>query len=316
MWWEFRYSSPMLDMRFFKNPRFTAASMAIALTFFSLFGSLFLLTQYLQSVHGYSPLKAGAILIPQAAVLMIVAFSSATLVQRFGNKLVVGFGLVVVALALAGFAALSATSPAWLIIAVSAVMAVGMGNVMAPATDSIMGSLPREKAGVGSAMNDTTRQTGGAIGVAVLGSILASRYRSLMSAAGRSHHLSSSVTGAIKSDIGSALQFARTPLGASNAATITSLARNSFVVSFHVAALVGAAVLLLAAVGVFAWLPARAPDDPRPPRPPRPLHTATPPAPPASIPAREHTVSGDTDNAGPPVLTEVERVPASEGDRR
>jgi EmrB/QacA subfamily drug resistance transporter len=322
VWWEFHYSSPMLDMRFFKNPRFTAASMAIALTFFSLFGSLFLLTQYLQSVHGYSPLRAGAILIPQAAVLMVVAFASASVVQRFGNKLVVGFGLLVVALALAGFTVLSATSPAWLIIAVSAVMAVGMGNVMAPATDSIMGSLPREKAGVGSAMNDTTRQTGGAIGVAVLGSILASRYRSLMSAAGSSHHLSASVTRAIKSDIGSALQFARTPLGAPRAATINSLARHSFVVSFHVAALVGAAVLLLAALGVFAWLPARASDDPR--RPP----TAAPAAPPASVLAGEPTVSpasmllgeptvsGDAVNAATPARPDDDRVPASEGDRR
>ena len=174
VFWEFHHTSPMLDMSFFKNPRFTAASMAIALTFFSLFGSLFLLTQYLQSVHGYSPLRAGAILVPQAAVLMTVAFSSANVVQRFGNKLVVGFGLLVVAASLVGFLLLSASSPLWLIIiAVTVLMAVGMGNVMAPATDSIMGSLPRAKAGVGSAMNDTTRQTGGAIGVAVLGSILA-----------------------------------------------------------------------------------------------------------------------------------------------
>ncbi|MDQ1370756.1 MAG: hypothetical protein QOF20_3109, partial [Acidimicrobiaceae bacterium] len=142
VWWELHTSSPMLDMRFFKNPRFTAASMAIALTFFSLFGSLFLLTQYLQSVHGYSPLKAGALLIPQAAVLMIVAFSSANLTQRLGNKLVVGFGLLVVALSLAAFSLLSASAPLWQIIAVTVVMAVGMGNVMAPATDSIMGSLP------------------------------------------------------------------------------------------------------------------------------------------------------------------------------
>ena len=215
VWWELHYSSPMLDMRFFKNPRFTAASLAIALTFFSLFGSLFLLTQYLQSVHGFSPLKAGALLIPQAAVLMVVAPASAYMVQRFGNKLVVGFGLLVVAVALAGFALLQAGSPLWEIIVVTIVMAIGMGNVMAPATDSIMGSLPREKAGVGSAMNDTTRQTGGAIGVAVLGSILASKYRATITAAGLSHHLPAAVIGAVKSDVGTALRVARSPAGRS-----------------------------------------------------------------------------------------------------
>ncbi|MDQ6617434.1 MAG: MFS transporter [Actinomycetota bacterium] len=266
VWWELHYSSPMLDMRFFQNPRFTAASMAVALTFFSLFGSLFLLTQYLQSVHGYSPLRAGALLIPQAGVLMIVAFGSANLVQRFGNKLVVGFGLTVVAFSLAAFARLSANAPLWEIILVTVVMAIGMGNVMAPATDSIMGSLPREKAGVGSAMNDTTRQTGGAIGVAVLGSILASKFRGTIAAQGRSHHLPAPVIAAIKSDVTAALRVARSPLGARDAATIGSIARHSFVVSFHLASLVGSAVLLLAAIGVFRWLPARASDDPRPPR--------------------------------------------------
>jgi EmrB/QacA subfamily drug resistance transporter len=261
--WEFHHDSPMLDMRFFKNPRFTAASVAVALTFFSLFGSLFLLTQYLQSVHGYSPLRAGALLIPQAAVMMVVAPSSAYLVQRLGNKIVVGFGLVVVALSLMAFAFLTANAPLWEIIAITVLMGVGMGNVMAPATDSIMGSLPREKAGVGSAMNDTTRQTGGAIGVAVLGSILASKFRATITAAGRAHGLAPSVVGAIKPDVGTALRVARTPLGQPDASTINAIAKHSFVVAFHISALLGAAVIMLAAIGVFVWLPAR-PSDQRP----------------------------------------------------
>ena len=183
VWWELHSASPMLDMRFFRNPRFSAASGAVSLTFFSLFGSLFLLTQYLQSVHGFSPLKAGAVVIPQAAMMMMMAPLSTVFVRRFGNKLVVGFGLVVVAVSLGAFGLLSVDAPLWQILVITLLMGVGMGNVMAPATDSIMGSLPRAKAGVGSAMNDTTRQTGGAIGVAVLGSILASKFHSSMSAA-------------------------------------------------------------------------------------------------------------------------------------
>ncbi len=299
VWWEFRYSSPMLDMRFFKNPRFTAASVAISLTFFSLFGSLFVLTQYLQSVHGYSPLRAGALLIPQAAVLMVAAPCSSSLVQRLGNKVVVGFGLLVVAVALAAFTLLEAQSPLWEIVAVSMVMAVGMGNVMAPATDSIMGSLPREKAGVGSAMNDTTRQTGGAIGVAVLGSILASKFRGTIAREGVAHHLPAAVITAIKSDVGTALRVARTPAGAPYAPAIGSIARHSFIVSFHLASLVAAFVILLAAVGVFVWLPARASDDPRPTRG-------------AAVDSDRASASTDALHGGAPMPPD-ERVPATEG---
>ena len=260
VFWELHYSSPMLDMRFFENPRFTAASVAISLTFFSLFGSLFVLTQYFQSVHGFSPLKAGALLIPQAIVLMIVAPASAFVTQRLGNKVVVGFGLLVVAVALAAFALLAANSPLWEIIGVTLIMSFGMGNVMAPATDSIMGSLPRNKAGVGSAMNDTTRQTGGAIGVAVLGSILASRYRSVFATTGPANHLPSPVVAAAKPDVVSALRVAASPLGHPYAGTITTVAKHSFMDAFHLSALVGAAVILVAAAGVFRWLPARAND--------------------------------------------------------
>jgi len=259
--WELHYSSPMLDMRFFRNPRFTAASVAISLTFFSLFGSLFVLTQYLQVVHGYSPLKAGALLIPLAGAMTVTAAGSAYIVQRLGNKTVVGLGLIVVALGLGAFATLGTTAPLWQIIAATMVMGIGFGNVMAPATDSIMGSLPREKAGVGSAMNDTTRQTGGAIGVAVIGSILASKFRGTMTAEGRSHHLPPAVIDATKSDVGTALRVADSPLGSRYAPVIGTIARHSFVVSFHVASVVGAVVILLAALGVFKWLPARPSDE-------------------------------------------------------
>jgi EmrB/QacA subfamily drug resistance transporter len=259
--WELHHPTPMLDMRFFRNPRFTAASAAIALTFFSLFGAFFVLTQYLQSVHGYSPLKAGALLIPLAAVMMVVAPSSAYVTQRLGNKLVVGFGLLVVALSMVGYALLTATSPLLAIIAVPSVMGFGFGFVMAPATDSIMGSLPREKAGVGSAMNDTTRQAGGAVGVAVLGSVLASKFRSTTIAAGRAHGLPTTVVAAIRSDVGTALSVTHTPLGQPYAATISALARHSFMESFHLASIAGAAVVLLAAIGVFGWLPARSIDE-------------------------------------------------------
>jgi EmrB/QacA subfamily drug resistance transporter len=259
--WEMRSSHPMLDLRFFRNPRFTAASGAITFTFMTLFGTLFLLTQYLQSVLGYTALQAGALLLPQAFVMLIVAPSSSGLVRRYGNKIVVTFGLSMVALALVMFSLLGADAAAWQIIAVTCLLGVGMGNVMAPATDSIMGSLPREKAGVGSAVNDTTRQTGGAIGVAVFGSVLASRYASHVLSGSRAAHLPASVTAVVRANVGRAAAFASAPGSGPAGRTALAIARTSYVSAFHTAVLVGAGVIVLAALGVARWLPARAPNE-------------------------------------------------------
>src|SRR5581483_2954865 len=175
--WELRSDHPMLDVRFFENRRFTAANAAITMVFFAMFGSMFLITQYLQTVLGFSALDAGVRMLPMAALMLVVAPTAPRLVERVGTKRVVGTGLVLAALGLA----IASTVPAengyvHLLIAMG-VLAVGMGLVMAPATESVMGSLPPSKAGVGSAMNDTTRQMGGALGVAIIGSVFASSYR-------------------------------------------------------------------------------------------------------------------------------------------
>ncbi|MGH9125687.1 MAG: DHA2 family efflux MFS transporter permease subunit, partial [Acidimicrobiales bacterium] len=259
--WELSYSSPMLDMRFFKNARFTAASVAIALAFLALFGSMFVLTQYLQLDHGYSPLKAGALLIPMSVAMMVTAPSSAFVVERWGNKLVVGVGLLVVALGLSAFGWLGSGAALGEIVGATVIMGAGFGFVMAPATDSIMGSLPRAKAGVGSAMNDTTRQTGGAVGVAVLGSVLASKFRSSMTAGAKAAHIPSSLAHASRSGIAAALKVAHTPAGQPFAGALTSVGRHSFILAFHLAAVAGTVVIVVAAVSVFKWLPAWARDD-------------------------------------------------------
>ena len=261
MAWELSYSSPMLDIRFFQNPRFTAASGAITLTFFTLFGSLFLLTQYLQSVLGYSTLKAGAVLLPQALLLMACASTSNLWVRRFGNKIVVAFGLSVVAVSLILFAQLPVNASMAQVIITTLVLGLGMGNVMAPATDSIMGSLPRAKAGVGSAVNDTTRQVGGAVGVAALGSILSSGYHHSVSAGAAAQHLPVALTRAVSDNVGRAIGVAHSPQAGQFGTAISDLARRSFVSAFHTADYVGAGIMVLAALGVVIWLPARARDD-------------------------------------------------------
>src|SRR5262249_31753139 len=155
------------------NPRFSGASLAITLVFFALFGSIFFLTQYLQFVLGYDTLTAGLAISPVALALMVAAPTAPVLTRRFGYKAMVATGLTIVAGGLGVLSTATVNSGYGLILGVIVTMGLGMGLAMTPATDSIMGSLPRDKAGVGSAVNDTTREVGGALGVAILGSLLA-----------------------------------------------------------------------------------------------------------------------------------------------
>jgi Na+/melibiose symporter-like transporter len=227
-----------------------------------LFGTLFLMTQYLQSVLGYSTIKAGAVLLPQAATIMVAAPLSSIWVQRFGNKRVVATGLLIVCAGFLSFLTLQPDSSTLLVILVTCTLGLGMGNVMAPATDSIMGSLPRAKAGVGSAVNDTTRQVGGAFGVAVLGSILSSQYAT---------HFTSRVpdgvpaqaVDAAKDSVGAALGVANTlPAQLQHLAPgLIDAAKSSFVDGFHVAALIAAVLVFGAAMGVLRFLPSRATNE-------------------------------------------------------
>ena len=179
LWWEAHTEHPMLQLRFFENPRFSAASIAITLVFFAMFGTVFLNTQYLQFVLGYTPLEAGLRVMP-VATMIVAAPLSARLTERLGSKVVVASGLTIVAVALSILATITIDTGYGRVALALAILGAGMGTAMAPATDSIMGSLPLAKAGVGSAMNDTTRQIGGALGVAILGSILASSYGAAM----------------------------------------------------------------------------------------------------------------------------------------
>ena len=259
--WEVRSSHPMLDLEFFKNPRFSAASGAITLVFLALFGTLFLMTQYLQSVLQYSTVKAGAVLLPQAMMIMVFAPLSNTWVQRFGNKKVVTAGLLIVTSSLVGFLAFQPASSALVVIAVTVVMGIGMANVMAPCTDSIMGSLPRAKAGVGSAVNDTTRQTGGAIGVAVFGSLMASHYRSQFTAK-IGITLPAGLFDQVRDNVGQAIGVATNSANAKPfAGQIVKAAGSSFVSGIHLIGLVAACITFTAAIGVFIFLPARARPD-------------------------------------------------------
>jgi len=258
--WELRTDHPMLDVRFFEKPRFTAAAAAITLVFFAMFGSLFLQTQYFQFVLGYSPLETGIRMLPFAAAMMITAPLSSRVVQRIGTKFTVAIGLGLVTTGLVALTGLQADTPYGNIFWRLMLMSAGMGFTMAPATESVMGSLPIFKAGVGSAVNDTTRQIGGALGVAIVGSVLATTYSDRMGPILSTLPPAASAAG---NSIGAAQAIARS-LPEQMAGVSTALiaaSKSAFVTAMHQGVLVAAAATLLGVVLVLVFLPATARDE-------------------------------------------------------
>lgn len=176
--WELRVANPLIDVRVFTHRAFSAAAASVGVTFFALFGSLFALTQYLQLVHGYSPLSAGVRALPFALGVMAMAPLSAFLASRLGVRIVVPIGLSLMGGGLLLLAQLKVdTGYPFMALAV-AIMGAGMGLTLAPAGESIMTVLPPEQVGVGSAVNDTVQELGGSLGVAVIGSVVSAWYRS------------------------------------------------------------------------------------------------------------------------------------------
>jgi len=251
MAWELRTREPMLDIRLFANPRFSGASAAITLTFFAMFGSIFFLTQYLQGVLGYTALEAGVRVTPIAIGLILGGPISAKLAAKLGTKVVVAAGLTLVAVGLSIVTQFAVDSTYGIVAAHLLVLGFGMGMAMAPATESVMGSLPVEKASVGSAVNDTTRTTGGALGVAILGSLLASQYRGDMDGAvsGLPHDTAATASDTLSGGLAVAHR-----LGDSG---LAEAAQSAFLNGMHVAAIAAAAVALAGAIVAYMVIPAR-----------------------------------------------------------
>ena len=252
--WELRAEHPMLDLRFFRNPTFTSATAAINMVFFAMFGTFFLLTQYLQLVLGYGTLEAGVRMLPMAFTMMVAAPSSAKFVEKFGNRKVVSTGLLIVALGLLLLAQSDVHTPYWHLVIAIVTMAVGMGLSMAPSTTGIMASMPLRKAGVGSAVNDTTRELGGALGVAVLGSLLASKFTAALPASVAA--LPASARTAVQSSLGGALGVAHS-LPPAVGGPLAAGAKSAYVSAMSVSLVAAAIVAVAAAVMVRRFYPDR-----------------------------------------------------------
>jgi len=255
--WERSRRQPMLDLGFFQDRRFSVSSGGITLVFFAMFGTLFLTSQYLQLVLGYSPLESGWRLLPMSVVMVVVAPQTPKLVVRFGANRVAGSGLVAIAAGLALFSFLSPDTSYLQLILTLSVLAAGMSLTMSPLTAELMSSVPPAKAGVGSAMNDTTRELGGALGVAVLGSLVTSQYASGLSSA--LSGASEPVRQVARSGLAGAMQLGADPsafgLDAEQGSAIWERAAQAFVDSIGSAGLVAAVLVLGAAVAVFRLLP-------------------------------------------------------------
>ncbi|MEU7337102.1 MULTISPECIES: MFS transporter [unclassified Streptomyces] len=253
--YEKRSDHPSIDVTYFKNKVFSAAIAAIALVFFALMGVTFFSVFYTQSVRGYSPLKTGVLMLPLAAAQLIFAPRARLVVDRIGNRATCTAGLLLLAAMLGAFATLKADTPIWLLEVIFFLMGTGMAHIMTPTSVVIMQALPREKAGSASALSNVFRQVGGALGIAVLGSVLSSAYRNgiedklSLLPPGLRHTAGES----IEATLGVAAK-----LGPRGEALVTP-ANDAFLHAMHVTALCGAGVAIVGAVIVAVFLPGRPP---------------------------------------------------------
>ena len=254
LWWEGRIEEPMLDLGFFRSARFSVGTAAVSIAFFALLGGIFALTQYLQFVHGYSAIEAGAIMSPMALGLMIGAGSSSKAVRRLGTSRVVAAGLAGLALLLALTMLWDPNTGALVLAAWFFGLALAMGWVMAPATEAVVGAVPAARSGVASATNTVARMVSGALGVAVIGSLISSLYSSDVE--GSLGALPPKAQAAAEGSIGAASAIAsQLPPAASSSLLATT--GDAFTQAMGIGLLVAAVLAAVTAVIVRRFLPAR-----------------------------------------------------------
>ncbi len=250
--WELRVEVPMLDMSFFKNPAFSTGTGGMILVFLAMYGVMFLITQYFQLVLDYSPLSSALRTLPMAPIMIVVAPLTPRLSKRFGSHRVVAGGMLLIAFGFLMFRALAVDTPYWYVLLAFLPLVGGIALTMSPMTAAIMGAVPARRAGVGSAMNDASRELGAALGVAVLGSVAASHYASAMGhvvsklPAGEQGSAETSLAGALDTA-------AKLPAAAGHALTIG--AQDAFIGGIQLAVTAGAILAVVAAVIVYRFLP-------------------------------------------------------------
>src|SRR5271168_1171750 len=255
--WERHTSQPMLDVSVFVNRRFSGGSLAVTAGFLTLFGFIFVITQYFQFIKSYSAFESGVRLLPVAVSIAVASVFGPRIVERIGSTAVVAAGLAIFAGGLAWASTADAATPYLQIAAQMVLLGGGLGLTTAPATEAIMGSLSANKAGIGSAVNDTTRELGGTLGVAIVGSVFASVYSSRVGSAPVLAGLPTQVSSAMRRSTAAAYKVIG-QLPAVQAAGVRDAVNHAFLGGMQIGSLVCAAIALTAAVAVAVLLPARA----------------------------------------------------------
>ena len=241
VFYELRQEHPLLDPRLFRNRRLAAGSLSIVIQFFAFFGFTFVSLQYLQGVRGYTPLIAALAVLPLSVSMMPTAKVTPGLVSRFGSRAVCVAGLVLCAAGLAILSRVGTDTPYLLMLAGLVPLGIGMGAAMTPATTAITEALPQAQQGVGSALNDLSREVGGALGTAVLGSVVTAAYRSSLHLPG----VPAAVASQAKASFAIAIH-AGGPVGAS--------ARGAFTDGIHTGLLYASGAAVIAAICVAVLL--------------------------------------------------------------
>ena len=255
--WESRVDEPMLDMSYFRNRAFSTATGGMVLVFLSMFGVMFLITQYFQLILGYSPLSSAVRFLPMAPIMIIVSPLTPRLVARFGANRTVAAGMGFVSLGFLMFTRLAVDTPYLYVLACVMALVSGMALAMSPMTAAIMSAVPPRRAGAGSAMNDVSRELGAALGVAVLGSLAASKYSAAIDSylgplsAGERTEASRSLAGALQ---------AAAQAGPEAGGRLVQGAQEAFVSGVHFAAFAGAVLAGIAALLVLRFLPRQIPQ--------------------------------------------------------
>jgi MFS transporter, DHA2 family, multidrug resistance protein len=243
--WEMVAEHPMLPISYFADRRFSVGSAVITTSFFVMFGWFFLFSLYLQFVRGYSPLEAGLATLPLPPVFIIMSPRSTDIAARLGTGRTIALGFLLIGAGMAVLAPVTPDTP-YLVLAVTMVlMGAGISITTAPATTAIMSAVPLSKAGVASAVNDTTRELGGALGIAVLGSIVSSLYRSRLDLGGLD--LTASATSEAEHSLGEAVTAAR-ELPAATGGGLVQRAGDAFTDAFALTAVISAAIVVVAAI--------------------------------------------------------------------
>ncbi len=248
---ERRVAAPMLDVSLFRDPRFSAASGAVTVTFFALFGFIFLITQYFQFIRGYGTLSTGARILPVAVSIAAASVLGAYLAPRIGTKIVVTTGLVAFGAAFLWISTVGVASPyPTEVVPQMILMGLGMGLISTPATESILLVLPAARAGVGSAVNDATRELGGTLGVAVVGSVFSSVYAARLA------------DGVFTRQPSAVLARAQDSVGAARSVSVgspqlTAALQDAFLAGLSTSCIVIGLLCLVGAVAAYLTLPGR-----------------------------------------------------------